>query len=121
RDIGAALAQQRVGALRAERLGGDDEAADRYDAPAQPAEARIVAMTRRAIGEQDLLRLHRASVRVHAMRMAAADALDSLHAGADVDLRAALFGRLRETMSEPSDVHLRTALVQETTHETFAR
>ena len=40
--VGALSREQRMCALRAQRLGDDDEAADRHDAPAQPAAVQIV-------------------------------------------------------------------------------
>ena len=78
-------------------------------------------MPRRAGGQQHLLRAHGAAVGVHAVRLPAAQALEPLHAGGGVDLRAAALGRLRQAAGEAAHVHLAAALVEQAADEALAR
>ena len=77
-----------------------------------------------AVGQQHLRRAHRATAGVHAVRLArrsaAAEALETLHAGAGVDLRTAALGRLRQAVREAAHVHLAAALVEQSADETLA-
>ena len=57
---------------------------------------------------------------MHAVRLARAEPLEALHAGAGADLRAAPLGRLREPVREAAHVHLAAALVEQAAGEAVA-